>query len=110
MCDPIIDEHFRRSLGKDYLMLFNNNKTPSEPAVVVKSPVINNRVITTSTSNPTTRPNVTARELLDMDSAGLSVDDHFAKALGDTWFKLNQKETEIQQTNGTNEKSAVVSL
>lgn len=27
-----------------------------------------------------------------LDDAGLSVDDHFAKALGDTWKQLNQKE------------------
>lgn len=27
-----------------------------------------------------------------MDDTGLSVDDHFAKALGDTWKQLNKKE------------------
>ncbi|XP_055985601.1 transcription cofactor vestigial-like protein 4 isoform X1 [Sorex fumeus] len=48
-CDPVVEEHFRRSLGKNY-------KEP-EPA-----------------------PN-------SVSITG-SVDDHFAKALGDTWLQL----------------------
>lgn len=30
MCDPVIDEHFRRSLGKDYLTLFAKKTTSSK--------------------------------------------------------------------------------
>ncbi|XP_017770048.1 PREDICTED: transcription cofactor vestigial-like protein 4 [Nicrophorus vespilloides] len=81
MCDPIIDEHFRRSLGKDYNTVFSNNNVPKElPTVLSASaPVAQQKVI----------------EM--MDNASLSVDDHFAKALGDTWHKLNKKEpTEIK--------------
>ncbi|XP_009953852.1 PREDICTED: transcription cofactor vestigial-like protein 4 [Leptosomus discolor] len=48
-CDPVVEEHFRRSLGKNY----------KEP-----EPVANSVSITGS------------------------VDDHFAKALGDTWLQL----------------------
>lgn len=48
-CDPVVEEHFRRSLGKNY-------KEP-EPA-----------------------PN-------SVSITG-SVDDHFAKALGDTWLQI----------------------
>lgn len=95
MCDPIIDEHFRRSLGKDYLMLFSNNNKNTE-AVVVKTPEKIN--------------NTTVKELIDMDNAGLSVDDHFAKALGDTWYKLNQKDSDIKTNNPPTEKQSVVSL
>lgn len=91
MCDPIIDEHFRRSLGKDYVMLFSNNNKNAEP-VAVKTPE---------------KVNTSVRELIDVDT-GLSVDDHFAKALGDTWYKLNQKE-EIKSSPPT-EKQSVVSL
>ncbi|CAL8380158.1 unnamed protein product [Boreogadus saida] len=52
-CDPVIEEHFRRSLGKNY-------KEP-EPAAA-------NSVSITG-----------------------SVDDHFAKALGDTWLQIKNK-------------------
>ncbi|NXT68772.1 VGLL4 protein, partial [Chaetops frenatus] len=48
-CDPVVEEHFRRSLGKNY----------KEP-----EPVTNSVSITGS------------------------VDDHFAKALGDTWLQI----------------------
>ncbi|XP_051967677.1 transcription cofactor vestigial-like protein 4b isoform X2 [Xyrauchen texanus] len=51
-CDPVIEEHFRRSLGKNY----------KEP-----EPVTNSVSITGS------------------------VDDHFAKALGDAWKKIKAK-------------------
>ncbi|KAL0276824.1 UNVERIFIED_CONTAM: hypothetical protein PYX00_004308 [Menopon gallinae] len=64
-CDPAIDEHFRRSLGKDYSSIFSKDKTESNKA-----------------DNP------------ESDLTGLSVDDHFAKALGDTWIKLKEKENE----------------
>lgn len=92
MCDPIIDEHFRRSLGKDYIKIFSNNNVPAkEPNPVAKAaPKVNGNVM----------------EL--MDGAGLSVDDHFAKALGDTWLKLNKKENEIE--NQSTDKEAVMSV
>ncbi|XP_046897170.1 transcription cofactor vestigial-like protein 4 [Hypomesus transpacificus] len=51
-CDPVIEEHFRRSLGKNY----------KEP-----EPVSNSVSITGS------------------------VDDHFAKALGETWLQIKAK-------------------
>lgn len=61
MCDPVIDEHFRRSLGKDYPeFLFSNHST----------------------------------------SVSITVDDHFAKALGDTWLRLQQTKTTSVE-NGT---------
>lgn len=98
MCDPIIDEHFRRSLGKDYVMLFSNNNKNAEP--VSRSPE---------------KPASPVKELLDMDNPGMSVDDHFAKALGDTWFKLNQKDPRVQaqpdiKPSPPTEKQSVVSL
>ncbi|XP_041080171.1 transcription cofactor vestigial-like protein 4 isoform X4 [Polyodon spathula] len=48
-CDPVIEEHFRRSLGKNY----------KEPEPMTKSVSITG-----------------------------SVDDHFAKALGETWLQI----------------------
>lgn len=52
-CDPVIEEHFRRSLGKNY----------KEP-----EPTATNTVSITG-----------------------SVDDHFAKALGETWLQIKNK-------------------
>lgn len=52
VCDPVIEEHFRRSLG--------NNYKEAEP--------VSNSVSITG-----------------------SVDDHFAKALGDAWFQIKAK-------------------
>lgn len=64
VCDPMIDEHFRRSLGKDYLSSAEEGDTSDS--------------------------------FEKTDTSSLSVDDHFAKALGiteDHWRKL-QNETE----------------
>ncbi|CAH1970708.1 unnamed protein product, partial [Acanthoscelides obtectus] len=77
MCDPIIEEHFRRSLGSAYHAVFQK-ESPPPPAP--KSP-------------PKPPTPVTPTSVIQlMDSEGLSVDDHFAKALGDTWKKLNRKD------------------
>ncbi|XP_025832088.1 transcription cofactor vestigial-like protein 4 isoform X2 [Agrilus planipennis] len=77
MCDPIIDEHFRRSLGKDYIKIFSNGETSKEDKPVKKTTIVKNQD--------------SIVEL--MDNSGLTVDDHFAKALGDTWLKLNKKDS-----------------
>lgn len=90
MCDPIIDEHFRRSLGKDYVAVFSNNN-----------------VSTKETSKPAKAiPKAPSSVIELMDNSGLSVDDHFAKALGDTWLKLNKKDSDIK-SNRSSENHAV---
>lgn len=91
MCDPIIDEHFRRSLGNDYLTLFSNNNVAKEPS---------------NPCRPQQRTNGNVIEL--MDNTGLSVDDHFAKALGDTWLKLNKKDPDMK--GGSTEGQSMVSI
>ncbi|XP_050310795.1 uncharacterized protein LOC126746527 [Anthonomus grandis grandis] len=76
MCDPVIEEHFRRSLGQDYHTIFPSKEkdTPTKPA-----------------------PKVATNQVIEfMGESGLSVDDHFAKALGDTWKQLNNKKEEIK--------------
>lgn len=57
VCDPVIEEHFRRSLGRNY--------KEAEPLTNPAS----NSVSTTG-----------------------SVDDHFAKALGDAWIQIKAKD------------------
>ncbi|XP_060834988.1 uncharacterized protein LOC132917981 isoform X2 [Rhopalosiphum padi] len=75
--DPVIDEHFRRSLGKDYISVF-------APAVAQRQ---QQQAPATAAAAPSTDGDD------DDDDAGLSaVDDHFAKALGDTWVKLQKEE------------------
>ncbi|XP_026821706.1 transcription cofactor vestigial-like protein 4 isoform X4 [Rhopalosiphum maidis] len=74
--DPVIDEHFRRSLGKDYISVF-------APAVAQRQ----------QQQTPATAAAAPSTDGDDDDDAGLSaVDDHFAKALGDTWVKLQKEE------------------
>lgn len=97
MCDPIIDEHFRRSLGKDYVAIFSNNNIPKEIAPPVKPPAAS--------------PKDTTNSVIElMDSEGLTVDDHFAKALGDTWFKLKKKEPEMKNNVAENQNQGVVTV
>lgn len=89
MCDPIIDEHFRRSLGSDYHTVFHNNNISKEQVPPRKSPP----------PTPTT-PTSSVVEL--MDNTGMSVDEHFAKALGDTWFRLNSKDSDSKTSTNKN--------
>ncbi|GLD75046.1 transcription cofactor vestigial-like protein 4 isoform X1 [Lates japonicus] len=63
-CDPVIEEHFRRSLGKNY-------KEP-EPAAT-------NSVSITG-----------------------SVDDHFVKALGETWLQIKNKGSPSSSSSSPN--------
>lgn len=57
VCDPVIEEHFRRSLGKNY-----KDTEPESNSVSITG----------------------------------SVDDHFAKALGDTWLQIKAKGGNMQ--------------
>lgn len=63
-CDPVIEEHFRRSLGKNY----------KEP-----EPVATNSLSITG-----------------------SVDDHFAKALGETWLQIKNKGSPSSSSSSPN--------
>lgn len=87
MCDPVIDEHFRRSLGKDYMSLFSSDSSTTNSS--------NNN---SNNSNGSSSITVT----------GLSVDDHFAKALGETWIKLQGQTSNSASSNTliTKEKSS----
>lgn len=90
MCDPVIDEHFRRSLGKDYMSLFASDTHTNG------NNVSNNNNEETDNGNSS------------ITVTGLSVDDHFAKALGETWVKLQgQTATDTgAATASTKEKKA----
>lgn len=169
MIDPVIDEHFRRSLGADYAVLFGGTKKPgaavkptpivvtkrTSPMVVVSQSLLSPTVATvnvtaspiaavspiTTTMLPTiavmpttaaailaptcrisTSPSTSAAIVVKVEpqparqqppapappsasphqqpttvedtAVGMSVDDHFAKALGgDTWKQLKRAES-----------------
>lgn len=38
VCDPVIDEHFRRSLGKDYMSVFAHNGKQKHTRLVAEQP------------------------------------------------------------------------
>lgn len=103
MCDPIIDEHFRRSLGSDYHTVFANNNVPKEPPKESPPARKESPIIVEENLKELKDKESTTSVIELMESAGLSVDDHFAKALGDTWTKLNKKDTppEIKATNAS---------
>lgn len=90
MVDPVIDEHFRRSLGADYMNLFVKNKdaaskTPShspphEPmSPTTPAPVKQGKPDPQTDTKSSTNGTEVGQEI------EMSVDDHFAKALGDRW-------------------------
>ncbi|XP_077292248.1 uncharacterized protein LOC143915450 isoform X2 [Arctopsyche grandis] len=131
MCDPVIDEHFRRSLGADYMSLFGKNKEgngiangktqkvatkdrgsspirfPSDPCSKFLNP---NATKDTTDSKTAVKEDKSDEEDCKMDvdeSEGLTVDDHFAKALGDTWKKLqeNIQKPEVSKTSDNIQKN-----
>lgn len=156
MVDPVIDEHFRRSLGADYMSLFNkkqeqplnvlqnkNTKNSSEsnlPQISANNSItgqaISNKWVTSpspsspSSSSSSSTPSLAlssipvkfrtmngnessqkADEHMETSddsttSVEMSVDDHFAKALGDTWAKLQKAEKSSNTTNTTNKTTS----
>lgn len=127
MVDPVIDEHFRRSLGADYMNLFGKKQElaakhssivspspdqqrsplPNQPKIANES----SQSSTPSSCNSNYKPTSPKASLpqntspADVDvvdgnektntTIAMSVDDHFAKALGDTWKQLQQAEKQI---------------
>lgn len=107
MCDPVIDEHFRRSLGDDYMNLFKKNTVPStETTPPTPKPNMKDRASSPILFKPEEQPDQpkpTKIIAMEVDDASMSVDDHFAKALGDTWRQIQTsrlKDNEKQTTKG----------
>lgn len=91
MIDPVIDEHFRRSLGADYMNLFGNKKSTNLKIISKKISPVSPPV--KSTSPTPVAKSVTVPE--QVDTIEMSVDDHFAKALGgDTWKQLKDSRSD----------------
>jgi len=117
--DPLLDEHFRRSLGADYESLFKkkgsaspgtvNTNSESEPSSTESTPP---KVPQQSSSDQGQKDQEDSTKVddpvkafqEDMEMEGYTVEDHFAKALGDTWVKL-QKAEEEKRSNTNAKKS-----
>ncbi|XP_055317040.1 uncharacterized protein DDB_G0290587 [Sitodiplosis mosellana] len=114
MVDHELDEHFRRSLGADYMNLFGKRleqmKSTSSSAAAAAtarkspqtSPVVNDtsaRVKETPTPerSSSNRDNSVGKDVVE--NIEMSVDDHFAKALGDTWKQLQQSNKSSTSSN-----------
>ncbi|XP_045493600.1 uncharacterized protein LOC123692847 [Colias croceus] len=85
MCDTVIEEHFRRSLGDNYMNLFKKNTEAVQPGPKPNTKDRASSPILFKTEEP---PKPTKIIAMEVDDPSLSVDDHFAKALGDTWKKI----------------------
>lgn len=122
MCDTVIDEHFRRSLGNNYMELFDKTGTgavsptgavPIIPATVAVTAVTKTATKRVAKSPPVASPpaqqsvalvkkvdKVVEAEDKEDANVNFSVDDHFAKALGETWNKLKatqRREVEVEE-------------
>ncbi|XP_029633410.1 putative uncharacterized protein DDB_G0277255 isoform X1 [Octopus sinensis] len=112
MCDP--EEHFRRSLGKDYKKLNRQSPVPMTRTKITDSVASVNSsdnepvgtcserlvLLTTQENSPSVDDHF-ARSLGNSTWTNLksktdvlieSVDDHFAKALGDTWHRIKAEQ------------------
>jgi len=148
--DPLLDEHFRRSLGADYESLFKKKSGDSESSsasssstestppkvpdqVVVnsggfkpspilktcseaKQNIVSSDSIKIETTSPASSNDSIPRESdstkvddpvkafqEDQEMEGYTVEDHFAKALGDTWIKLQKAEEEKRSAKNKSE-------
>lgn len=72
----IIEEHFQRSLGSSYFMLFERS-SPSPAPVASSNPIM----CKAKSAGHKSHTDV-------MNSVSGSVDDHFSKSLGDVWTKV----------------------
>jgi len=156
--DPLLDEHFRRSLGADYESLFKkktstgsgdsessspssstnssineSTQSPKVPDQLVVSTNISHQTFqkqlnrSDTKTSPTESANCSSSNLQDnnkedstqvddpvkafqedLEMEGYTVEDHFAKALGDTWIKLQKAEEEKRSKNKSEEKPTLV--
>lgn len=118
MVDPVIDEHFRRSLGADYKNLFGKRldqlKSPTSSATKptrktqlaeIESIVTNDtKLLTKETLEDKKFAATKKRDNKEIvENIEMSVDDHFAKALGDTWKQLQQSKSNTSSIESEHE-------
>lgn len=104
MCDPVIDEHFRRSLGDDYMALFHKKSAP-ETVQPAPKPSTKDRASSPIQFHKVESPKPAKIIAMEVDDASLSVDDHFAKALGDTWKQIQTSRLKGDEKKATQSSS-----
>lgn len=93
-----IEDHFRKALGDDYSKLFQDaesKKLEKEEKVVENPPA--KEVDHVKAFNE------------DLDT-GYTVEDHFAKALGETWIKLQAAADKKEKQPSSNQTSSSILL
>jgi len=83
-----LEEHFRKSLGADYSKLFKPGEEEKQESD--EEPMVD--VVETSPEIKKEQHDHVKAFREDTDMTGYTVEDHFAKALGDTWTKLQQQD------------------
>lgn len=88
----LMEEHFRKSLGEDYSKLFKESDKKKDIKEASKD----------TESQMEVDPVKAFKD--DLDMSGCTVEDHFKKALGDTWIKLQQESEKKEKQSSVNAK------
>lgn len=94
-CDPVIEEHFRRSLGKNYKDKLSSSSSSNS---ATKSP-------RSSSSSPEPADGNHDDDDKEVNITG-SVDDHFAKALGEQWTNIKNNVVDAQRRSASSSSSS----
>lgn len=86
-----VDDHFAKSLGSAWTHIKSS-------LVTAESPVHDSQLVEDTSSD--------SWSMATSDAAPESVDDHFAKALGDAWFRIKaEREALVTESTTTFEQS-----
>lgn len=88
----LMEEHFRKSLGEDYSKLFKESEKKKEP-------------VESSKETPSEMEVDPVKAFKD-DVTGYTVEDHFAKALGETWIKLQAEAEKKEKKSSSTPKES----
>jgi len=92
----LMEEHFRKSLGEDYSKLFKESDKKKDSKEASRE------------SEMEVDPVKAFKD--DLDMSGYTVEDHFKKALGDTWIKLQQESDKKEKQSSVNAKPPMTHL
>jgi len=97
-----LEEHFRKSLGEDYSKLFQNTAKPApksdeeagrkgrQEGATAGRKSRQEETTAEKQEEPKTKESDVVKTIRDDMDTGYTVEDHFAKALGATWTRLQK--------------------
>lgn len=88
----LMEEHFRKSLGEDYSKVFKETEKKKEAVE--------------SSNESTSDMEVDPVKAFKDDLTGYTVEDHFAKALGETWIKLQAEAEKKEKKSSSTPKES----